>query len=230
MAKTAHADVVKNQVIAIDKLDPHPQNYRKHPERQLEKLAAALSRFGQVRSIVVQPQMDSDRFTIVAGHGTTQAAKRLGLTELRCDVVPVTWDELKIKGYMLADNMGGAQDDPEMLAELLQEQATVDLDSTGSDMDALGELLLGLAESEAKPVNGEAVKKDGPQNHLGDARKQIKAVLYVNELDVFEAAILATGNENRGQALLEICQHYIDTRPEKKKLEPPIVERLQLKS
>jgi ParB-like chromosome segregation protein Spo0J len=37
----------------IDTLSPHPRNYNQHPPAQIERLAASLSRFGQVRPIVV---------------------------------------------------------------------------------------------------------------------------------------------------------------------------------
>ena len=32
---------------------PHPRNYNQHPPEQIEKLAASLRAFGQVRSVVV---------------------------------------------------------------------------------------------------------------------------------------------------------------------------------
>ena len=48
---------------------------------------------------------------------------------------------------------------------------------------------------------------------LGDRHKQIKAVLYVDELAVFEAALRQTGLKNRGEALIEICRVYLGQMP-----------------
>ena len=49
---------------------------------------------------------------------------------------------------------------------------------------------------------------------LGDKSKQIKPVLYADEVATFERAILATGERNRGQALIEVCRFYIEKHPE----------------
>jgi len=45
---------------------------------------------------------------------------------------------------------------------------------------------------------------------LGDKQKQIKPVLYADEVADFERAIKATGNRNRGAALMEICRFYLE--------------------
>jgi len=44
---------------------------------------------------------------------------------------------------------------------------------------------------------------------LGDKGKQIKAVLYADDLQDFEMAIKATGLKNRGMAIMEICRFYL---------------------
>lgn len=46
---------------------------------------------------------------------------------------------------------------------------------------------------------------------LGDKTKQIKPVLYAADLKTFELAIRQTRLKNRGEALIEICRHYLDT-------------------
>jgi len=53
---------------------------------------------------------------------------------------------------------------------------------------------------------------NGNGRDLGDKRKQIKAVLYIDQLHIFEEAIQATGSVNRGDAITEICQAYIDAK------------------
>jgi hypothetical protein len=45
---------------------------------------------------------------------------------------------------------------------------------------------------------------------LGDKRKQIKPVIYADEIADFEKAILATGLRNRGEAIMTICRFYLE--------------------
>lgn len=66
-------------------------------------------------------------------------------------------------------------------------------------------------------VVAEALKEDKPersQRSLGDQQKQIKAVLYVDELSAFEQAIqLASelnGLRNRGASLIAVCDFYLE--------------------
>jgi len=106
----------KNQFVKLADLRPHSRNYNAHSDAQIAKLAKSLSRFGQVRSIVVRDN------TILAGHGVVEAAKSLGWTELRADVV----DELsedEALAYVVADNELARQSDPDQaqLAAILEE-------------------------------------------------------------------------------------------------------------
>lgn len=137
-----------NRIVSLDKLTPHPRNYRQHPEGQVGKLVASLARFGQGRSIVVQDGPEG--YLIVAGHGIVEAAKKLKYTELRADILPADWSPAQIEGYLVADNLHSqeAQDDETMLAAILQEQqdAGFDLASLGTDDEALRQLLEGLGD------------------------------------------------------------------------------------
>lgn len=64
----------KVELWPLDRLRPYESNPRRHPERQLEQLAASITRFGFVDPILV----DGDA-GILAGHGRLEAARRLGL-------------------------------------------------------------------------------------------------------------------------------------------------------
>lgn len=95
---------VVNRVVTLDQIAPHPDNYNKHPKKQISDLRASLRKFGQVRSVVVQAPVDSGRYLCVAGHGLTEAAAAEGLTELRADVLPADWPPHKVRAYLVADN------------------------------------------------------------------------------------------------------------------------------
>jgi hypothetical protein len=45
---------------------------------------------------------------------------------------------------------------------------------------------------------------------LGDKRKQVKPVIYADEIADFEKAIVATGLQNRGEAIMAICRFYLE--------------------
>lgn len=141
---------VRHDTLPLSALAPHPRNYRKHPQAQIARLAASLVRFGQVRSIVVQEGAPG-RYLIVAGHGIAEAAKTAGITELHADVIPADWTPEQCEGYLLADNMAGADDDLVALAELLeaQQNAGFDLESVGSSADDLAALLENLTQAAA---------------------------------------------------------------------------------
>ena len=83
---------------AITALKPYPGNARWHPERQIEKIAASISRFGFLNPILV----DADH-CIVAGHGRFEAAKRLGWTQVPTLSVGLL-SPAEIRAYRLADN------------------------------------------------------------------------------------------------------------------------------
>lgn len=112
----------KNVRVALATLRPHPRNYNRHPASQIERIAASLRKFGQVRSIVVW------RSTILAGHGVVEAARALGWTELNADVLPDEYPEHLALAYVAADNELGRLGDPDQaaLAAILEESRNAD--------------------------------------------------------------------------------------------------------
>jgi ParB-like chromosome segregation protein Spo0J len=135
---------VRHETLPIHLLDSHEDNYKSHPDEQVARLQESLKRFGQVRSIVVKARNDG-RYSILAGHGVTEAARLNGATEMRCDIVPDYWDEVQCAGYLIADNLTseGGEDDPIALAQLLEGQASAGylLETVGASDDALARLL-----------------------------------------------------------------------------------------
>src|SRR6266702_3588136 len=105
------------KLISLDTIKDHPRNYREHTEQQVLNLVESLKRFGQVRGIVVQGKEDGT-FVTVAGHGITKAARRLGWKEIKAEILPNSWSESSINGYLLADNYHSqhARDDEYLLA------------------------------------------------------------------------------------------------------------------
>lgn len=198
-----------NQMVALAGLKPHPQNYNRHPAEQVKRLAKSLSKFGQVRSVVVW------RDTILAGHGVVEAARSLKWTSVRADVLPDDYPEELALAYVAADNELAKQGDPDLaqLAAILEQSKAADaelLEAIGysdAELERLLEELEVTSLQDAMPAEGKRLS--------GDASKQIKAVLYAEDVSEFERAILATGLRNRAEALLSICRYYLDSHESK---------------
>lgn len=93
----------KLQMIAVDKLHPHPQNPRK-VIGDVTELAESIKANGILQNLTVVPNNDNwDDFTVIIGHRRLAAAKQAGLTELPCAVVEMS--EKEQLSTMLTENM-----------------------------------------------------------------------------------------------------------------------------
>lgn len=93
----------KLQMIAVDKLHPHPQNPRK-VIGDVTELAESIKANGILQNLTVVPNNDNeDDFTVIIGHRRLAAAKQAGLTELPCAIVEMT--EKEQLSTMLTENM-----------------------------------------------------------------------------------------------------------------------------
>lgn len=101
--------------MSVTDLRSDPRNARLHPEQQILALMESLSRFGQRRPVVTLPDG-----MIVAGHGTVEAAKRLGWSS----VIVAPWEaesEREAAAFAIADNQTALMSawDEELLPEVL---------------------------------------------------------------------------------------------------------------
>lgn len=130
--------------VAVADLTPHPENYRQHPEDQLQRLVASLQRNGQRKAVVVQKSTNR----IIAGHGVVEAARLLGWSEVVADV----WDcsDEQALAYLVDDNelSRWAEDDSEALNDLLAALSTTDYPALSYDEDDIGGLLGSLGDQE----------------------------------------------------------------------------------
>lgn len=96
----------KLQMIAVDKLHPHPDNPRK-VIGDVTELAESIKANGILQNLTVVPNNDDwddkSDFTVVIGHRRLAAAKQAGLTELPCAVVEMS--EKEQLSTMLTENM-----------------------------------------------------------------------------------------------------------------------------
>ena len=131
-----------------------PDNARLHPEENDAAIRESLSRYGQLKPLVVR----REGMIVVAGNGTLQAARGLGWRELACNVVDM--DRLEAIGYGLADNRTAelARWDDEVvarLAALMAESESVPVGWTEEQVAAIRASLPGnvLAPDQFPEVN-----------------------------------------------------------------------------
>ena len=154
-------------------LTPHPDNYRGHPDAQVEAIARNISDLGMYRPVVVTTEG-----VVLAGHGVTLAAAKLDLETIPVYVFEGT--EAAAKRLMVADNelSRGAEDSEETLAALLGEIAESygDLRGTGWSEDALAELVAEIEEGGYTPNITPEVKlieyTDDEIEHAADGLKE----------------------------------------------------------
>lgn len=125
------------KTVPLSELSLDPKNARKHSQRNLDAIAASLSKFGQRKPIVVQSGL------ILAGNGTYEAAKSLGWKEISIAEVPADWDNDTAKAYALADNRSAELaewDENELAKQLLELQDNDwDISQLGFDVPDIAE-------------------------------------------------------------------------------------------
>ncbi len=125
--------------VDISSIVPSPNNMRKHGEENIASIMASLSEFGQQKPIVV-----GEEDKVLAGHGTLEAAKRLGWEKIF--IVRSELKDAKSLLYMVADNRTTdlSEWDEEMLVAAFcdaQKQRGVDLTLSGFDAGHIEKLV-----------------------------------------------------------------------------------------
>lgn len=151
---------MKQQIEYVEtaKLVPYARNSRTHSDEQVAQICASIKEFGFTNPVLID-----DEGVIIAGHGRTMAAQRLGMKEVPCLRLGYLTDAQK-KAYVIADNklaLNAGWDD-EMLAIELKELNAEDFDLslTGFDDDELAAL---LAEAVEEGLTDEDSVPDAPE-------------------------------------------------------------------
>lgn len=126
----------------LDTLILDPSNARKHSPKNLEAIKGSLAKFGQQKPIVV----GKDNI-VIAGNGTLEAARALGMSEIK--VVRTDLQGFEATAYAIADNRTGelAEWDAKVLKETLGELKKVDFDIAKIGFDEKDLSKLGINES-----------------------------------------------------------------------------------
>lgn len=136
---------LNSQMVSVDHLRPLGRDTRRHPQKQIVKLARSLHEFGFVQPILI----DEER-RVIAGWALVQAARHLEFPE----VPAVTLSGLtasQARALRLALNRLGEDsnwDRIELGLELGEISADIDLELTGFDTPELDIVLKGEADDE----------------------------------------------------------------------------------
>jgi len=90
---------LKIESVDLDEIILDPTNARKHAPENLRAIKNSLAAFGQQKPIVLTSEN-----IVIAGNGTTTAAKSLEWQKIEAVRVPSDWSAEKIKAFALADN------------------------------------------------------------------------------------------------------------------------------
>jgi site-specific DNA-methyltransferase (adenine-specific) len=175
----------------LDRLHPHPRNYRRHPDEQLAVLRESLRVHGQQKPVVIMPDG-----TILAGHGVVEAAKLEGWEGIACHV----YDGPYADAFLAIDNRSSdlAEDDQGALATLLRDlEAHEQLGGSGWSEDDLSELVLRL-ETEEKRGREESFDAD---QAMAEAQRQGRTRVQPGEVWALGRHRLMCGDATDGDAM-----------------------------
>jgi ParB family transcriptional regulator, chromosome partitioning protein len=133
--------MAKQQIeqVSIEALIPYARNSRTHSDAQVAQIAASIKEFGFTNPVLI----DEDG-GIIAGHGRTLAARKLGLDEVPCLRLAYL-SEAQKKAYIIADNklaLNAGWDDEMLKVELSElKELDFDLSLIGFDADELQKLV-----------------------------------------------------------------------------------------
>jgi ParB-like chromosome segregation protein Spo0J len=182
------SDVIE---VNISDLQPHPQNARTH---DIPKIMRSLERFGLVKFPIVQ--RSSGR--IIAGHGTVEAAKKLGWTRVKIQLIDV--DDDTALGYLIADNSASDKSgyDKGKLVDLLGSALSLEgLGFDEDDIEALREEVSGKKESKRKAPAADIdieskeaeSSDDGSSGSASEPMREIPLRMTSSELKTFSDQI-----------------------------------------
>src|SRR5467141_773934 len=150
----------------IERLIPYANNARLHSEADLDKLAAAIRKWGWTTPVLVDEEGN-----LLAGHGRVAAAPRAGVTSIPV-IVARGWSEEEKRAYRLADNQLAARAswDPDLLGHELQELGFggFDLGLIGFEPDQLETILAGMGSSGLTDPDSVPEVPDKPVTRRGD--------------------------------------------------------------
>lgn len=92
-------DSIDKDLFPIKSMVPHPRNYRKHPDNQLEHIIKSI----QVNGLYQEVILSSDN-VILRGHSIYEAAKKMGIKQVPVTKVNIKSDSVEALKILINDN------------------------------------------------------------------------------------------------------------------------------
>jgi len=168
--------------VPLEQLKPHPRNYRTHPDDEITHLIESIRANGIYRNVVVARD-----WTILAGHGVVEAARRLGISSIPVYQTEYDPDEPRALKLLVGDNEIShlTMNDDRVLTELLRELNESDLTLLGTGYDEMmlaNLVMVSRPASEIADLDAAAQWVGMPEHDMGEDRIQI-IVNFANEED-----------------------------------------------
>jgi len=204
--------VVERRRLLGSDLVPNEKNWREHGPEQTAALRAVLNEIGMAGELLAyKSERNGGKLTLINGHkrssdfpGELWDVAITDLSDVEADKLLAVLDPI--------GGMGGT--DPAKMVALCAE-----IDAETEELQALIDLLGAEADDVTfKAAGGEGGEGSAGSRGAGLAHNKnfrIRPVLDVAQVKTFEAAVLATGNMARGEAIIEICEAYLASKQEK---------------
>jgi len=132
------------EFVHLDDLQPHPDNPRKHPHKQIRQIAKSIEEFGFRTPVLIDGQS-----RLICGHGHVEACRQLAIKKV--PALRVTdLSDAQVRALMIADNRLTeiSQWDDQLLAENLKILSDLklefDIESIGFDYGDIEQRIIGL--------------------------------------------------------------------------------------
>ena len=172
--------------MSVGQIFDHPDNYREHPEDQLDHIINSIKQNGLYKNIIV-----AEDGTILAGHGVMRAVRRMGLKEVPVIKLQIDKHSPQALKILTGDNEISrlAEIDDRNLSNILK--SINELDSSG---------LLGTGYDEMMLANLVMVTR--PQEEIKDideASEWVGMPEYEKDEDHFKMVVLFKTKEERDE-------------------------------
>ena len=190
----------------ISKLIPYARNARTHSDEQVGQIAASIKEWGWTTPVLVD-----ETGGIIAGHGRTLAAQKLGMTEVPV-MVAKGWSDAKKRAYVLADNklaLNAGWDNEMLMLELGE------IGDLGFNMDLIG---FDPSELNNSAVDYSVLDGDDIDDQLDDMASGVRKAIQIEfEPEHYEEAqtLVKFWRDNKSYIGMMLINHL---RNEKSKL------------
>lgn len=177
------------EVLKIKDLKPYAKNAKKHPKKQIEKIANSIEAFGMNDPIGIWGKDN----LIVEGHGRVEALKQLGYDEVPCIRLDHLNDEER-RAYTLAHNKVAESDwDFDLVNDEIDNIFSFDMEDFGFEMFSIDDI------DELDGYN----EKEDDRGHFSktfvfpiEKKKQIICYLKKHQNEIVEQIIKESENDD----------------------------------